>query len=198
MALILTLFFIDSKYTNNTNGWIQYQQFAATLTNSLFVQLNPLYIFYICPLLIHSRLDPDFYKNWLTFGRKDFISPIADSWKAFYNYELEEVAELVGEDLAQVEKLSSRSSKHRSTGDRETSRLKQVKPAEANSRSIHQNVKPASDSGVENPQVEKSRSRDHVTGIHSLELVQMLSRPGGIRQAFLLKEIIDRPLHRWK
>ena len=107
-------------------------------------------------------------------------------------------AELVGEDLAQAEKLSSRSSKHRSTGDRETSRLKQVKPAEANSRSIHQIVKPASDSGVENPQVAKSRSRDHVTGIHSLELVQMLSRPGGIRQAFLLKEIIDRPLHRWK
>ena len=107
-------------------------------------------------------------------------------------------AELVGEDLDQAEQISSRSSKHRSTGDRETSRLKQVKPAEANSRSIHQIVKPASDSGVENPQVEKSRSRDHVTGIHSLELVQMLSRPGGIRQAFLLKEIIDRPLHRWK
>lgn len=106
-------------------------------------------------------------------------------------------AELVGEDLAQAEQLSSRSSKHRSTGDRETGRLKQVK-SPANSRSIHQNVKPASDSGVENSEVEKSRSRDHVTGIHSLELVQMLSRPGGIRQAFLLKEIIDRPLHRWK
>lgn len=108
-------------------------------------------------------------------------------------------AELVGEDLAQAQMLSSGSSEHPSTGlDRETSRLKQIKSAEANSRSIHQNVKSASKSSLENPKVEKSRSRDHVTGIHSLELVQMLSRPGGIRQAFLLKEIIDRPLHRWK
>jgi len=36
------------------------------------------------------------------------------------------------------------------------------------------------------------------TGINALELVQMLGRPGGVRQAFLLKEIIDRPVQRWE
>jgi hypothetical protein len=36
------------------------------------------------------------------------------------------------------------------------------------------------------------------TGINALELVQMLGRPGGVRQAFLLKEIIDRPVKRWE
>jgi len=36
------------------------------------------------------------------------------------------------------------------------------------------------------------------TGINALELVQMLGRPGGVRQAFLLKEIIDRPVNRWE
>jgi len=35
-------------------------------------------------------------------------------------------------------------------------------------------------------------------GLSSLELVEMLSRPGGIRQAFLLKEIMDRPVRRWE
>lgn len=39
---------------------------------------------------------------------------------------------------------------------------------------------------------------DQGLGLNSLELVQMLSRPGGIRQAFLLKEIIDRPIKRWE
>ncbi|MGB0523651.1 MAG: DUF5686 family protein [Flammeovirgaceae bacterium] len=30
----------------------------------------------------------NFYQNWLKISSKDFISPIADSWKAFYEYEL--------------------------------------------------------------------------------------------------------------
>lgn len=32
----------------------------------------------------------NFYKNWLKIVEKDFVSPIADSWKVFYDYELEE------------------------------------------------------------------------------------------------------------
>ncbi|MFT5618523.1 MAG: hypothetical protein ACI85I_001758 [Arenicella sp.] len=31
----------------------------------------------------------NFYRNWLSIAGKDFISPLADSWKGFYNYELE-------------------------------------------------------------------------------------------------------------
>ena len=30
----------------------------------------------------------NFYQNWIKISTKDFISPIADSWKAFYDYEL--------------------------------------------------------------------------------------------------------------
>lgn len=30
----------------------------------------------------------NFYQNWLKISSKDFISPIADSWKAFYEYDL--------------------------------------------------------------------------------------------------------------
>jgi len=30
----------------------------------------------------------NFYQNWLKISSKDFISPIADSWRAFYDYEL--------------------------------------------------------------------------------------------------------------
>lgn len=29
------------------------------------------------------------YENWISIADKDFISPIADSWKAFYDYELQ-------------------------------------------------------------------------------------------------------------
>lgn len=32
----------------------------------------------------------NFYKNWLNIVEKDFVSPIADSWKLFYEYELED------------------------------------------------------------------------------------------------------------
>ena len=37
----------------------------------------------------------NFYENWLKIANKDFISPIADSWKAFYDYQLEEGSEII-------------------------------------------------------------------------------------------------------
>lgn len=39
----------------------------------------------------------NFYKNWLTIVEKDFVSPIADGWKAFYDYDLLDSV-LVGQD----------------------------------------------------------------------------------------------------
>ena len=35
-----------------------------------------------------SMQDYNFYNNWLNFGRKAFVSPIADGWRAYYDYEL--------------------------------------------------------------------------------------------------------------
>ncbi len=54
---------------------------------------------YVSQLLGTSFQQFNFYENWVKLVSKDFISPIADSWRAFYDYKLEEVAELVGEDL---------------------------------------------------------------------------------------------------
>ncbi|MCU0400620.1 MAG: DUF5686 and carboxypeptidase regulatory-like domain-containing protein [Algoriphagus sp.] len=39
----------------------------------------------------------NFYKNWLRILEKDFISPIADGWKTYYDYDLLDSV-LVGED----------------------------------------------------------------------------------------------------
>ncbi|KAA5546718.1 DUF5686 and carboxypeptidase-like regulatory domain-containing protein [Adhaeribacter rhizoryzae] len=41
--------------------------------------------------------DYNFYQNWVSVLRKDFISPIADGWKGSYEYELEDSL-LVGEN----------------------------------------------------------------------------------------------------
>jgi len=35
-------------------------------------------------------VDYDFYDNWMTVGTKDFVSPIANSWKVYYRYELDD------------------------------------------------------------------------------------------------------------
>jgi Family of unknown function (DUF5686)/CarboxypepD_reg-like domain len=35
-----------------------------------------------------SIQDYNFYSNWLNFGQKAFVSPIADGWRAYYDYEL--------------------------------------------------------------------------------------------------------------
>lgn len=39
----------------------------------------------------------NFYKNWLTILEKDFVSPIADGWKFYYEYDLKD-SSFVGED----------------------------------------------------------------------------------------------------
>jgi Family of unknown function (DUF5686)/CarboxypepD_reg-like domain len=43
-----------------------------------------------------SMQDYNFYSNWLNFGQKAFVSPIADGWRAYYDYELLDSAELGG------------------------------------------------------------------------------------------------------
>jgi hypothetical protein len=43
-----------------------------------------------------SMQDYNFYSNWLNFGQKAFVSPIADGWRAYYDYELLDSATLDG------------------------------------------------------------------------------------------------------
>lgn len=44
-----------------------------------------------------SYQDYNFYQNWVSVLQKNFISPIADGWKGYYNYELED-STYIGED----------------------------------------------------------------------------------------------------
>jgi hypothetical protein len=39
----------------------------------------------------------NFYKNWLTILEKDFVSPIADGWKGFYDYDLTDSIKVGGD-----------------------------------------------------------------------------------------------------
>jgi hypothetical protein len=42
--------------------------------------------------------DYNFYQNWLRFLEKEFISPIADSWKIYYDYEIQDTL-MIGQDM---------------------------------------------------------------------------------------------------
>jgi hypothetical protein len=42
--------------------------------------------------------DFNFYQNWLRFLEKEFVSPISDSWKIYYDYDIEDTV-LVGDNL---------------------------------------------------------------------------------------------------
>jgi hypothetical protein len=46
----------------------------------------------------------NFNKNWLTILEKDFVSPIADGWRGFYDYDLSDSV-MVGEDFCYVLKV---------------------------------------------------------------------------------------------
>ncbi|WP_157543785.1 DUF5686 and carboxypeptidase-like regulatory domain-containing protein [Mucilaginibacter paludis] len=49
-------------------------------------------------------LQYDFYKNYLRLAGKDFISPLSDSWKTFYNYELtDEHDKIDGKEYYKIE-----------------------------------------------------------------------------------------------
>ncbi|MGF1533824.1 MAG: DUF5686 family protein [Bernardetiaceae bacterium] len=49
----------------------------------------------VSQLIGSTYQDYNFYENWMTFGDKDFISPIADSWRAFYDYRLIAEGEMI-------------------------------------------------------------------------------------------------------
>lgn len=46
----------------------------------------------------------NFYRNWLTIVEKEFVSPIADGWKTFYDYDLMDSL-MVGEDFCYLLKV---------------------------------------------------------------------------------------------
>ncbi len=49
----------------------------------------------VSQLMGSSFQEYNFYQNWMNLATKDFVSPISDSWKAFYDYELKDEKEIV-------------------------------------------------------------------------------------------------------
>nr|WP_255749849.1 DUF5686 and carboxypeptidase-like regulatory domain-containing protein [Pontibacter liquoris] len=54
-----------------------------------------------------SYQDYNFYQNWVSVLQKDFISPIADGWKAYYTYDLEDSL-YVGDDWCYQLKIAQK------------------------------------------------------------------------------------------
>ncbi|TAH23639.1 MAG: carboxypeptidase-like regulatory domain-containing protein, partial [Cytophagales bacterium] len=54
-------------------------QFLTQVTGSTFTEFN-------------------FYENWMRFLGKDFVSPIAESWKGYYNYYLEDTSKVIEDE----------------------------------------------------------------------------------------------------
>lgn len=64
----------------------------------------------ISEIIGNSFQQYNFYKNYIRIANKDFISPITDSWKALYNYELTEPDDnLNGRDCYRIEFKPKRS-----------------------------------------------------------------------------------------
>lgn len=73
------------KRTRSTGVGIEDETLVSQLVGSTFLQYN-------------------FYKNFLRLAGKDFISPLTDSWKLFYNYELiDEHDKINGKEYYKIE-----------------------------------------------------------------------------------------------
>ena len=46
--------------------------------------------------------DYNFYQNWLRFLEKEFISPISDSWKLYYDYEIQDTLYVDGDNCFEL------------------------------------------------------------------------------------------------
>lgn len=50
-----------------------------------------------------SLQEYNFYQNWLTILRKEFVSPIADGWRAYYKYDLMDSMDVDGDFCYQID-----------------------------------------------------------------------------------------------
>jgi len=57
----------------------------------------------VSQLIGSSFQDYNFYRNWLNIVDKDFVSPIADGWKIYYDYLLEDSTQKNGDWIYRIE-----------------------------------------------------------------------------------------------
>jgi hypothetical protein len=83
---ILPLFISESvsKFYFRDNPRLRYEHILKSKINGLGIQDGTL----ITQLIGTSFQEYNFYQNWLNILAKDFVSPIADGWRIYYNYDL--------------------------------------------------------------------------------------------------------------
>lgn len=83
---ILPLFISESvsKFYFRDNPQLRYENILKSKINGVGIQDGSL----ITQFIGTSFQEYNFYQNWLSIVSKDFVSPIADGWRIYYNYDL--------------------------------------------------------------------------------------------------------------
>jgi hypothetical protein len=83
---ILPMFISESvsKFYFRDNPQLRYEHILKSKINGVGIQDGTL----ITQLIGSSFQEYNFYQNWLNILAKDFVSPIADGWRLYYNYDL--------------------------------------------------------------------------------------------------------------
>ncbi|NJN26794.1 MAG: carboxypeptidase-like regulatory domain-containing protein [Cyclobacteriaceae bacterium] len=83
---ILPVFLSESvsRYYVKNNPFARREEVLKSKISGLAVEDGSM----VSQLVGTAYQDYNFYKNWLRFMEKDFISPIADGWKMFYDFDI--------------------------------------------------------------------------------------------------------------
>lgn len=83
---VLPMFISESvsKFYFRDNPRLRYENILKSKINGLGIQDGTL----ITQFIGTSFQEYNFYQNWLNIVSKDFVSPIADGWRIYYNYDL--------------------------------------------------------------------------------------------------------------
>jgi len=95
-------FFISetiSKYYYNKSPQLRKEQIEKTKISGLGVDEGEV----VSQMLGSSFQEYNFYENWLNIVSKDFVSPIADGWKIYYDYLLEDSSFVNGDWIYRID-----------------------------------------------------------------------------------------------
>ena len=95
-------FFISetiSKYYYNKSPQLRKEQIEKTKISGLGVDEGEV----VSQMIGSSFQEYNFYENWLNIVSKDFVSPIADGWKIYYDYLLEDSTFVKGDWIYRLE-----------------------------------------------------------------------------------------------
>ncbi len=83
---ILPLFISESvsKFYYRENPSLKYENILKSKVNGIGIQDGTL----VTQLVGSSFQEYNFYQNWLNILNKEFVSPIADGWRLYYDYDL--------------------------------------------------------------------------------------------------------------